>query len=453
MAGLLRFTYRWSRNSMRQRFVIGTLVAVVACQASDFDFVTNSFRTDGFSGDPFPINVDSSSGALIVGYQEIGSSEPPQAALLDIMAPISVFETDAADGVRVRGIGLTIFGLSQATGQLSVPRAQFYGSMTNLQACPDEGCVVGPAAMPHPISAILGSDNLTGDALRLRFDTSQIFVLPNIGPSDNGERTKLCDAVFSSPFRGGGTLLLGNTEVPFSGRRIAISACAASDPRSEIPQGQRGTNLLLVASTAIGPTLLSETAYRNYQLAHPVEAALETLPTAEYWLPSGLISGRLGKLTNLTLAAESSEGRGACREAFAHHLLFNRTCNDADDCPCIDAGNCGAPALLELAPTNGLRVLIVPDDNATLQGLRTELRPDQAEVDGVLGTEALRNVELDIDYPHGRVLARCVDTNDATCKTRPTLSTTGARADIACCILPECCNPDPENIPAQCLAP
>ncbi|HPH67550.1 MAG TPA: hypothetical protein PLF40_17455 [Kofleriaceae bacterium] len=438
---------------MRRRTVIGVLVGLAACQASDFDFVTNSFRTDGFSGDPFPIYVDTSSGALLVGYQEIGSNDPPQAALLDIMAPISVFETNAADGVSVRDVGLTIFGMSQATGQLSVPRAQFRGSITNLQACPDEGCVVGPATAPRPITAILGSDNLTGDALRLRFDLSQIFVLPNIGPSDNGERTKLCDAVFSSPFRGGGTLLLGNTEVPFSGRRIALSACAAADPRSLIPQSQRGTNLLLVASTAIGPTLLSETAYRNYQLAHPTEAALEALPAAEFWLPSGLVRGRIGKLTNLTLAAESSEGRGACREAYAHHLLFTRTCSDTDDCPCIDAGNCGAPALLELAPTTGVRVLVVADDNTTLQGLRTELRPDQAEVDGVLGTEALRTIELDIDYPHGRVLARCVDANDATCKTRPTLSTTGARADIACCILPECCNPDPNNVPAQCLAP
>ncbi len=408
-------------------------LALTGCQASDFDFATNGFRTDGFSGDPFPIGVDTSSGALIVGFNETGQGDDtPRLALLDIMAPLTVLQQTTGD-IKVRATNLTIFGQNRASLALNVPRARLGGSIVDINVCPDDNCRVGHGTLPVGIAAILGSDNLIGDALRLRFDTSQIFILPNIGPRDNGDRTKLCDAVFASPFRGGGTLLLGSTEIPFSGRRIALTACAAADPRAGIPQSKRGTDLLLVASTAVGPTILGEAAYRRYQLAHATAPLLETLPVSSAWLPSGLIEGRLGTLPNLTIAATSSEGRGACREAYAHHLLFADNCKgtDDEDCPCIDASNCGAPALLELSPTSGLQVLVIPDDNLTLQGLRTELRPDQAEVDGILGTEALRSAEVDIDYPHSRVLARCVA---AGCKTRPTLSSTGTREDISQCI-------------------
>lgn len=190
------------------------------------------------------------------------------------------------------------FGQNRSTGALDVPRAQLGGSIVDINVCADDNCRVGTGAGPVAIAAILGSDNLIGDALRLRFDTSQIFILPNIGPRDNGDRTKLCNAVFASPFRGGGTLLLGSTEIPFSGRRIALTACAAADPRAEIPQGQRGTDLLLIASTAVGPTIIGE-AYRRYQLAHATAPLLETLPVNSAWLPSGLIEGRLGSLPNL----------------------------------------------------------------------------------------------------------------------------------------------------------
>ncbi len=409
------------------------LSVVASCQASDFDFATNGFRTDGFPGDPFPIRVDTSSGALLVGFKETSKTDDvPRLALLDIMAPLTVLQQTSVD-IQVRATNLTIFGQNRGTGALDVPRAQLGGSIIDINVCPDDNCRVGDGSRPIGIAAILGSDNLIGDALRLRFDISQIFILPNIGPRDNGDRTKLCDAVFAAPFRGGGTLLLGSTEIPFSGRRIALTACAATDPRAIVPQSQRGTDLLLVASTAVGPTVLGEAAYRRYQLAHPTAPLFESLPVSSAWLPSGLIEGRLGSLPNLTIAATSSEGRGACREAYAHHLLFEASCTGAndEDCPCLDKNNCGAPALLELSPTSGLRVLIIPDDNLTLQGLRTELRPDQAEVDGILGTEALQSAEVDIDYPRGRVLARCVA---AGCKTRPTLSSTGTREDIRNCI-------------------
>ena len=81
------------------------------------------------------------------------------------------------------------------------------------------------------------------------------------------------------------------------------------------------------------------------------------------------------------------------------------------------------PAIVELAPAAGLDVLVISDANPTLQALRTELRPDQPEVDGILGTNALRDLELDVDYPHNRA-ARALHRTDgsAGCVTRPALS-------------------------------
>ncbi|HEX7699945.1 MAG TPA: hypothetical protein VF403_04460, partial [Kofleriaceae bacterium] len=100
-------------------------------------------------------------------------------------------------------------------------------------------------------------------------------------------------------------------------------------------------------------------------------------------------------------------------------------CTPADDCPCTvgDPNNgtyCGVPAIIELAPPSGFDVLVVDDNDATLQALRTELRPDQPEVDGVLGTSAIRLLELDLDQPDNWMLARCQNPTDkTTCAVRP----------------------------------
>jgi hypothetical protein len=89
----------------------------------------------------------------------------------------------------------------------------------------------------------------------------------------------------------------------------------------------------------------------------------------------------------------------------------------AFDCPCEDGTmSCSVPAVVELTPKAGIPVLIVDDNDSTLQALRAELRPDQPEVDGILGTDALSTAEYDVDYPHDRLLARC---RGGACCTRP----------------------------------
>ncbi len=406
------------------------LVAGTGCS-----LVTDSFLTNDFSGDEYPINIDVSSGAVMMGLRQKGSED--RGAVLDLLSPVTLVDPGPGIAPSVDNADVLLLGAHGPGGPIEQPRAKLTeAQLIALHPCETEDCVVGSSASPLPYQAIIGADVLAGDAVRLRLGDSQIFVLPDIG-GDERHRTYACDAVFPSPYRGGGTLILAGTELPFGGRRVAIQACVGADPDPRKPQGQRGADVLLVMSTGVGVTILGETAYARYRVAHPAAPELSALPQATVNLPSGPITGSLGTLETLALVANSSSStpRAACRQVYGSHLILQRDCELGDDCPCENGSTfCSQPAIVELRPPTGLPILVVNDANSTLQALRTELRPDQAEVDGILGTEALRTAELDIDYPHNRVLARC---SGDGCIARPQLSDRTDRTQIQGCILPD----------------
>jgi hypothetical protein len=271
---------------------------------------------------------------------------------------------------------------------------------------------------------------LAGDAVRLRLGVDQIFILPDIA-GDEIARSRACDAVLPSPFRGGGTLVIGGTELPFGGRRIAIDTCLGPNPDPTIPQGARGADALLVASTGVGITLLGTSAYERYRMAHPEAMPVDQLPPAFVNLPSGPIAGNLGTVSSLALVGTSAPSpRAPCRQVYASHFLTERDCLDTDtDCPCDPGVECGVPGLVEIGTP--IDVLVISDDEPTLQSLRTELRPDQPEVDGILGTDAMQTLELDIDYSHNRVLGRCTV---GTCVARPEMQSTADRPSVRSCL-------------------
>jgi hypothetical protein len=272
-------------------------------------------------------------------------------------------------------------------------------------------------------------NSLAGDALRLRLASDPstadlIYLLPDIAGSEPS-RTYSCDAVFPAPYRGGGTAIVGGTELPFSNTRVTVDACLAPNPDPALLQSQRGVDALFVASTAIGISLLDRSAYERYRELVTTAPAYDDLPEDSVLLPSGVIAGRRTNIDRIDFVGKStSNPRAPCRQAYAHRLLAQHDCAAGDDCPCLstDANNgtyCGVPAIVELAPTAGFDVLIIDDNDGTLQALRTELRPDQPEVDGILGTAAMRLLELDIDQPNNRMLARCQSTDKTHCAVRP----------------------------------
>jgi hypothetical protein len=224
-------------------------------------------------------------------------------------------------------------------------------------------------------------------------------------------------------------------------------------------------------STSIGTSILGAAAYQRYVLAHPGAPTFDALPDGSVYLPSGKINGKRATIDRIALVGTtSSNALSPCRQLYAHRLLSALgpiDPSELDGCltqtgermyqfasPCKDGSSfCPVPAMLELTPSTGIDVLVVDDTDPTLQALRTELRPDQAEVDGILGTELLSGAELDIDYPHDRVLARCTGKG---CSTRPQLAQQNDRCAINRCMkgLPEFRDlapaghtPDDRNLP------
>jgi hypothetical protein len=397
------------------------LVAAGGCTAIT-DSLTGSFEKNGFSGDPYPILTDTTSGGLVVGLAEDARSGI-HTAVLDVMSPITIVDRGVDTHISVDDSTLTLYGQVFTGGGFDQPRARFVDrEIVTLHPCETatETCAIGPDSAPLPFDAVLGMDVFSSDALRIRRATDEIFVFPDLA-GDDLHRTRACDAVFPSTFRGGGTLLLGGTEVSFSNRRIAIDTCIAPNP-SAATQNERGLDALFVLSTAVGPSILNESTYARYLQLDPTAPALDTLPEQTLLLPSGPIPGRATTLPSIALVGNlPSNPRAPCRQVYAHHFLATDSCRAGDDCPCTSGETfCSVPAIVELAPVARLAVLVVSDADPTLQALRTELRPDRPEVDGILGLDALAAVELDIDYPHRRLLARCVDRQ--TCGARVTLA-------------------------------
>jgi hypothetical protein len=410
--------------------------AVLLLACSGCSLITDSFATNEFSGDEFPTYVDTRSGGVLVGLR---SGSENHIAVLDVLSPLTLIDPGVSAETTVDLEDLTLVGDATGgnLGTYATPRASFTNQQVlRVHPCANSEplCKVGLPAVETEFSAIIGADALAGDALRMRLRDNQIFVLADVGGSD-ADRTYACDAVFPSPYRGGGTLIIAGTEVPFAGRRVTVQACLGADPSIFVTQAARGTDALFAMSTAIGPSLLSESAYERYRFGHPTAPPLSTLPETQLALPSGPVGGRLVTIENLALVARaSSEPLAPCRQFYAHHLLTARNCLDADDCPCEDSGRfCPVPASVDVRPAAGIDILVVSDDDATLQALRTEFRPSIQEIDGILGTGALRDLELDIDYSHNRFLARCARIGEPECVTRPAIESESDRTQIRGC--------------------
>jgi hypothetical protein len=449
----------------------GVALAAAAALAG-CTLITDSFLTNDFSGDPFPTQVDTTSGALLVGMQPLDGT-PPRRAVLDLLSPFTLLDPGRMEDPTLSMVDLMLLG-KNVDSMLTLPRARFpQAQLISLHPCatansddptklpdctvaprddkhPLPVCAVGTPSDLRPFDGVIGADVLAGDAIRLRLAGDDIFVLADIGGSDRS-RTLSCEAVFGAPYRGGGTLVVSGTELPFGNRRIMLSACLGQDkdPGPMVTDltrvRQHGADALFVVSTGIGISILDESAYRRYQTAVPEASApdVETLPPGSVCLPSGLVTGGLATINQMALVGASiSNGLSPCRHIYAHHMLADglvaqnpsMNCNAVTgmNCPCKDGSSfCAVPAILELTPPASIPVLVVPDTEPTLQALRTELRPDQPEVDGLLGTDALRGAEIDVDYPHDRLIARC---NQPGCLVRPQLTQEGDRCRINGCI-------------------
>ena len=426
----------------RSAIALGTalLATLVGSACDDIDTFSQDNYTSGvFNGDTSPIFDNQQSGAIYLQVTATGSQGPavPAPAVIDVMSPFTVVNTVDNSSPGIRNVEVTLWGHRSATDATYVQRAVVPSDILQLHPCDTTVCTTGTQGAETPYSVIVGNDALSGNAPRFDFNSSQMFLLPDIAGDDQA-RDAACDAVFDAPFQGGGTLLIGGAEVDFEGRRPIVSTCLDFAP-TKSPQSERGTDVLLVLSTAIGITVLDETAYTRYRNASIITLPVSSdLPAGQVTIESGPLIGHVGSVNSLAFAAiTGASPRGACREDYANHFLAVRDCitdgpNTDSDCPCTDGQVCGAAAVVDLQPSATIPVLIISDDDPTLQSLRAELRPLEAEIDGILGTDALHAAELDFDYPHNRMLWRCNDSS--TCAIRPELASTDDRSQAQACL-------------------
>lgn len=419
-------------------------ISIAAMCLGGCSLLTDSFQTDDFSGDPFPIQVDTSTGAVMLGLRQAGHAD--RTAVLDLMSPITIADGGPDVLPSVANDDLDLLG-ANASGQFVVPRAHLNEPrLITLHPCNTEPCIVGADDTARlPYDALIGGDVMAGDAVRLQLADDEIFILASVA-GDETHRARFCDAVFPQPYRGGGTMIIGGTELGFGSLRPVIGACLAPNPDGQVPQSQRGADILFVASTSVGRSLLSESAYERYRQEQALTPAgappeLATLPVETVTLPSGPVTGHVASVPSIALVASANEQRAPCRQVYAHHLLLESDCGTAPgfDCPCDDSDDdddhsfCDVPAITELQPAAGIDLLVISDDDPTLQALRTELSPDQPEIDGILGTGVMKSAQIDADYPHDRMLMRCA-ANDPTCTVRPELESRDDRAQVTGCI-------------------
>ena len=410
---------RVSLGPLGRTVLVSCVLAVLAALAACGD--------PSIEGDTFPILVDRAAGAFVVDVREDGVQ---RRAVVDVMSPLTVVDVPAGTPVQRRGATLTVLGHRSETDPTLIARAILRPAVLELRPCAsDAPCKIGGENDEVAIEAVIGADALRGAAIRFQPAVDRLAILPDVA-GDSGARDRACDAEVPRPFYGGGTLQVGGTELAFAGLRIALGVCLSPDPTATSDE-LRGTDAALVLSTGLGISIIGEARYEAWRRVTN-GPALESLAEKTALLPSGEVRGRLARFDRLAIVGTSTAPRGACRTVYAHHLLAERDCAPGDDCPCTSGDRtCATPAILELAPGAPIEAIVVPDRHPLLQALRTELRPEQPEIDGILGVDALATTELDVDYPNNRLLLRCVG---AGCVARPAFRDVGDRSTIATCI-------------------
>ncbi len=364
------------------------------------------------------------------------NSDQDRPAVIDTLSPVSVIvpTSDNQTGLR-RKVELTLNDSSAAP----IPRARFPDALVfDHSPCPDETCQVGADSDLRPIEAILGFDVLQRVAVRLNLCRSNLQFLRDIGGTDT-VRGRACEAIFPNVLSGGGTLFVSGTEINYPGRRVAIGACFAFSPNNYTSTTEQtiGVDAVFLLSTGVGITVISESTferYRSYCATQPTCAEPQgPFPQTQLYLASGPLTATLATLETMALVGDGSVDRGPCTELAANHIMRRNGCIEDGlsraDCICDQKLFCSTGAAIELR--RSVEVAIIPDTTPLLQALRDEVHPALADIDGLLGTNALAPISLDIDYPNRRIVARCDDTE--FCTVRPEIRDRGTAAEITAC--------------------
>jgi hypothetical protein len=173
-----------------------------------------------------------------------------------------------------------------------------------------------------------------------------------------------------------------------------------------------GTNLLLALSTGHGPLVLSTSAWQR--LGGQVTAPLAGEPNLYSALVADPIPAHWETVSRLALVDGDSGDPwpGACAElARARRIEWTLANQKSGACfqPCDVSGGAALPAAAYVEIGSDLPAAIVADTSELIGSLNEDF-PAGAQVDGVIGTEALAGIRIEVDYvsqPLGRLVAAC----------------------------------------------
>jgi hypothetical protein len=460
-----------------RRLALALLLACAACE-SEAEYLTA------------PVPIAAHQGALLSRITVNGGT--PLTTLLDTGSPLTVFD-DGTGSVAGITADVDLYSLAGAV------RARLDG----IRVFTTPLGAVGEAGMPSPIQAVLGGDQLGRFVLGVRYGAAPHLLLQSRLNTCGCDLADSCWAVFPFQLLGGAgeatpprqVIAIGGELYAYPATRVLLDVCLEpyADPLSadigcaeDLPGAEprryapSGVPVKAIVATGFPGVAISSSAWdrlRGPGAAAQVIASQGVrlrLPdprndTGGAGLQVG--TGSLGADPAAALAVVSSEAvLGPCSElarsrrqrralpkelrpmlGLSDESRCLRPVSDQIDCrglPCADEDpRVVSASILELG--GPMPVYVVPDTAPLLVGIREDVPPTAANVELILGAEALQRMAVTIDYPGRRVLLRC--DGGAGCLTYPRF-VTGGECNRTC--TPRDCvqNPNDPRCPAHFLS-
>jgi hypothetical protein len=399
----------------------------------------------GVAGDGALIAMAVSTDAAATPYRMLISTGA-SVTLLNGEAPVGTPATEKAGFDLLDAAGAIADSIAGST--TAAVRGQFRGVSVlklPLQAVGEMTCA--DPSIPCKPGGVLAGDILRRYSVEMRFGAtcpdgtglcSSMTIWPHLGP-DLGFLQDSGFAVIRFALAGGGEVT-AEGDPDFLGQRgplvvapsrIVMRTCAVPNDFSpataptpvpaccketdaESATMKSGIDLALVLDTGVGPLVLSEDAWARIlpllgSVPDPTKGELlvATWPTPipARWstIPKyALVDLETGPATDPGPCVELARARRLEQVSYqvvqdAMNQVQTAACTqpcDADPREPDKAQN--SAAYLEV--TGQIPVAIIPNDSPYLQGLRFDLRPEEPEVDGVIGAGALKRSRVEIDY-------------------------------------------------------
>ena len=229
-------------------------------------------------------------------------------AVLDVLSPLTRRRSRRRGAPSIiEHPDLTLLGARPPGAARSTCRARGsseHAGRSTLHPCSDGTCAVGTDRDPRAFDAIVGMDAFASDALRLaRSAAATSCSSCPTSRATRPTRSRRAMRCCPRPFRGGGTLIIGGTELDVHELARSRSTPASRRiPTETTPQSAaRRRRAARARRPAIGISMLDETAYTRYAQANALKAkslaAVEQGPMVTVDIASGPVSdGTRGSL-------------------------------------------------------------------------------------------------------------------------------------------------------------